>query len=129
MGKVFEINFKGFTTFGRIQTKIGKGGVHQNCFRIYESIITVSITTYQSNLVIPFFLKERRNGVLPVTDPRMTRFWITLEQGVNFVLASLERMTGGEIFVPGQAGSPLKVKGGPARLHIQAGKFLQFSSF
>lgn len=50
--------------------------------------------------VIPFFLKERKNGVLPVTDPRMTRFWITLEQGVNFVLASLERMTGGEIFVP-----------------------------
>jgi UDP-N-acetylglucosamine 4,6-dehydratase len=50
--------------------------------------------------VIPFFLKERKNGVLPVTDPRMTRFWITLEQGVKFVLASLERMTGGEIFVP-----------------------------
>jgi UDP-N-acetylglucosamine 4,6-dehydratase len=50
--------------------------------------------------VIPFFLKMRKNGVLPVTDPRMTRFWITLEQGVNFVLACLERMSGGEIFVP-----------------------------
>ena len=50
--------------------------------------------------VIPFFLKMRETGVLPITDPRMTRFWITLEQGVQFVLKSLERMTGGEIFVP-----------------------------
>ena len=50
--------------------------------------------------VIPFFLKMRPTGVLPITDPRMTRFWITLEQGVNFVLARLEDMRGGEIFVP-----------------------------
>lgn len=50
--------------------------------------------------VIPFFLKMRATGVLPITDPRMTRFWITLEQGVDFVLDSLERMHGGEIFVP-----------------------------
>jgi UDP-N-acetylglucosamine 4,6-dehydratase/5-epimerase len=50
--------------------------------------------------VIPLFLKRRETGVLPITDPRMTRFWITIEQGVNFVLASLERMVGGEIFVP-----------------------------
>ena len=50
--------------------------------------------------VIPFFLRMRANGVLPITDPRMTRFWITLEQGVNFVLACLERLEGGEIFVP-----------------------------
>jgi UDP-N-acetylglucosamine 4,6-dehydratase len=50
--------------------------------------------------VIPFFLKMRESGVLPITDPRMTRFWITLEQGIEFVLASLKRMEGGEIFVP-----------------------------
>ena len=50
--------------------------------------------------VIPFFLKARESGTLPITDPRMTRFWITLEQGVEFVLASLDRMQGGEIFVP-----------------------------
>ena len=50
--------------------------------------------------VIPFFLKCRENGVLPITDPRMTRFWITLEQGVNFVLRCLETMVGGELFVP-----------------------------
>ena len=50
--------------------------------------------------VIPFFLKCRENGVLPITDPRMTRFWITLEQGVDFVLNCLETMVGGELFVP-----------------------------
>jgi UDP-N-acetylglucosamine 4,6-dehydratase len=50
--------------------------------------------------VIPFFLQKRKTGVLPITDPRMTRFWITLEEGVAFVLDSLTRMAGGEIFVP-----------------------------
>lgn len=50
--------------------------------------------------VIPFFLEQRCSGRLPITDPRMTRFWITLEQGVQFVLLSLERMTRGEVFVP-----------------------------
>lgn len=50
--------------------------------------------------VVPVFLKMRKNGVLAITDPRMTRFWITLEQGVRFVLARLQRMRGGEIFVP-----------------------------
>ena len=50
--------------------------------------------------VIPFFKKKKSDGVLPITDPRMTRFWITLEQGVDFVLKNLERMLGGEIFVP-----------------------------
>ncbi len=50
--------------------------------------------------VIPFFRERSKLGVLPITDPRMTRFWITLEQGVDFVLGALERMRGGELFVP-----------------------------
>lgn len=50
--------------------------------------------------VIPVFLAQRVNGTLTLTDERMTRFWITLEQGVRFVLACLERMHGGEIFIP-----------------------------
>ena len=50
--------------------------------------------------VVPFFLQERSKGVLPITDERMTRFWITLQQGVDFVLACLDRMKGGEVFVP-----------------------------
>ena len=50
--------------------------------------------------VIPFFLARKKTGVLPITDPRMTRFWITLEQGAQFVLRCLEQMVGGELFVP-----------------------------
>ena len=50
--------------------------------------------------VIPFFQEQQKLGVLPITDIRMTRFWLTIEEGVQFVLDSLERMQGGEIFVP-----------------------------
>jgi UDP-N-acetylglucosamine 4,6-dehydratase len=52
--------------------------------------------------VVPFFQKLAAEGAtsLPITDERMTRFWITLTQGVNFVLSSMELMRGGEIFVP-----------------------------
>lgn len=50
--------------------------------------------------VIPFFMKMKETGTLPITDPRMTRFWITLEQGVDFVLQCLDQMVGGELFVP-----------------------------
>ena len=50
--------------------------------------------------VIPFFLKKKVSGTLPITDKRMTRFNITLEQGVNFVIKCLDKMWGGELFVP-----------------------------
>jgi UDP-N-acetylglucosamine 4,6-dehydratase len=52
--------------------------------------------------VVPFFKKQVANGCeyLPITDPNMTRFWITLQQGVDFVLKNFARMQGGEIFVP-----------------------------
>jgi UDP-N-acetylglucosamine 4,6-dehydratase len=50
--------------------------------------------------VIPLFLKLRDSGSIPITDPRMTRFWITLDQGVQFVVDCLGRMHGGELFVP-----------------------------
>jgi UDP-N-acetylglucosamine 4,6-dehydratase len=51
---------------------------------------------------VPFFQKLVREGAdhLPITDGRMTRFWITLQQGVDFVLKGFERMRGGELFVP-----------------------------
>lgn len=50
--------------------------------------------------VVPFFQKMRKTGRVPVTDERMTRFWITLKQGVQFVIDNLQRMQGGELFVP-----------------------------
>ena len=50
--------------------------------------------------VVPFFIRQRETGKLPITHMDMTRFWITLDQGVQFVIDSLERMHGGELFVP-----------------------------
>ena len=50
--------------------------------------------------VIPFFLRQAKDGVLPITDPAMTRFNISLTEGVDMVLWALENALGGEIFVP-----------------------------
>ncbi|MCK6581051.1 MAG: UDP-N-acetylglucosamine 4,6-dehydratase (inverting) [Anaerolineae bacterium] len=50
--------------------------------------------------VVPLFKKQAQEGTLTITDKRMTRFWITLEQGVRFVISCIELMQGGEIFIP-----------------------------
>jgi UDP-N-acetylglucosamine 4,6-dehydratase len=50
--------------------------------------------------VVPIFMEQRKRGKVTLTDPRMTRFWITLDQGVRFVVRCLEQMHGGEIFIP-----------------------------
>jgi len=50
--------------------------------------------------VVPLFIRQREHGVVTVTDERMTRFWISLEQGVRFVIRCLTEMHGGEVFVP-----------------------------
>ncbi|MDH5217669.1 MAG: UDP-N-acetylglucosamine 4,6-dehydratase (inverting) [Gammaproteobacteria bacterium] len=50
--------------------------------------------------VVPLFLRQKETGSLTITDPEMTRFWISLEEAVEFVLTSLGCMRGGEIFVP-----------------------------
>ncbi len=71
----------------------------------HQSDTTFSVVRYGNVLgsrgsVVPFFKERVRTGILPITDMRMTRFWITLDQSVYFVLESLNRMKGGEIFVP-----------------------------
>ncbi len=51
--------------------------------------------------VVPIFIRQRENGnKLTITDERMTRFWLSLDQGVQFVISNIERMHGGEVFVP-----------------------------
>jgi UDP-N-acetylglucosamine 4,6-dehydratase len=72
---------------------VGEGGTQLSVVR-YGNVVG------SRGSVIPFFLKCRENGCFPITDSHMTRFWITIEQGVNFVLDCLERMVGGELFVP-----------------------------
>jgi len=50
--------------------------------------------------VVPVFIQQRSSGKLTLTDERMTRFWLSLEQGVHFVIRCIEQMHGGEVFVP-----------------------------
>lgn len=50
--------------------------------------------------VVPLFLKQRASGKVTITDDRMTRFWLSLQQGVHFVIDCIEQMEGGEVFVP-----------------------------
>lgn len=68
--------------------------------RTVFSVIRYGNVVGSRGSVIPLFLEKRAGGVLPVTDKRMTRFWIRLEQGVDFVLRSLDMMVGGEMFIP-----------------------------
>jgi UDP-N-acetylglucosamine 4,6-dehydratase len=71
-------------------------GSHQTRF----SVVRYGNVIGSRGSVVPYFLKMRQSGMLPITDPGMTRFWITLEQGVKFVVSCLGRMRGGEVFVP-----------------------------
>ncbi|RME64875.1 MAG: UDP-N-acetylglucosamine 4,6-dehydratase (inverting) [Alphaproteobacteria bacterium] len=68
--------------------------------RIRYSVVRYGNVLGSRGSVVPFFLQQRKNKVLPVTDERMTRFSITLQQGVDFVLHCLGVMWGGELFVP-----------------------------
>lgn len=71
----------------------GGGGTRFSCVR-YGNVVG------SRGSVIPLFLQQRRTGTVTITDARMTRFWITLEQGVRFVVRCVEEMHGGELFVP-----------------------------
>src|SRR5688572_9995915 len=71
----------------------GEGGCRFSCAR-YGNVVG------SRGSVIPLFMEQRPSGVITVTDQRMTRFWITLDQGVDFVLQCIGAMEGGEIFVP-----------------------------
>lgn len=67
--------------------------------------ITFSVVRYgnvmgSNGSVIPYFMKKKTEGVLPITDPKMTRFNISLEGGVNMVMHALDHAWGGEIFIP-----------------------------
>ena len=68
--------------------------------KIKFSVVRYGNVMGSNGSVIPFFLKKKKEGVLPITDPEMTRFNISLEEGVNMVLYALENAWGGELFVP-----------------------------
>ena len=71
-------------------------------YRTRFSVVRYGNVVGSRGSVVPFFKRQIADGCdhLPITDPSMTRFWITVQQGVDFVLKNFERMHGGEIFVP-----------------------------
>ncbi len=71
----------------------GATGAHFSCVR-YGNVLG------SRGSVIPLFRQQRITGSITITDTRMTRFWITLEQGVRFVMRCIEQMQGGEVFIP-----------------------------
>jgi UDP-N-acetylglucosamine 4,6-dehydratase len=76
----------GNTSFGKSKTKF--------------SVVRYGNVLGSRGSVVPFFKEKSKQGIIPITDFEMTRFWLTIDQGVEFVMNSLERMHGGEIFVP-----------------------------
>jgi UDP-N-acetylglucosamine 4,6-dehydratase len=78
-----------------IQSNAYTGGI-KTCF----SCVRYGNVIGSRGSVIPLFLRQVKEGKLTVTDSHMTRFWITLEQGVKFVIRCIEDMRGGEVFVP-----------------------------
>ncbi len=79
--------------FTQGNTYTGKKKTRFSCIR-YGNVVG------SRGSVIPLFKEQRGNGMITITDDRMTRFWITLEQGVRFVMDCIARMKGGETFVP-----------------------------
>ncbi len=96
---VHPINLYGATKmtaeklFIQANSYTGTGGTLFSCVR-YGNVIG------SRGSVIPLFLKQKETGTLTITDDKMTRFWITLDQGVEFVINCINKMKGGEIFVP-----------------------------
>ncbi len=96
---VNPINLYGATKLCADKLFIG-AGVYTGARETRFGVVRYGNVIGSRGSVIPLFLEQRGRGVLSITDPRMTRFWIALEQAVGFVINSLERMQGGEIFVP-----------------------------
>jgi UDP-N-acetylglucosamine 4,6-dehydratase len=71
----------------------GAGGTSFSCVR-YGNVVG------SRGSVIPLFREQRKTGKITLTDSRMTRFWLTLDQGVRFVISCIEKMHGGETFIP-----------------------------
>lgn len=74
--------------------------IQANSFRCKFSCIRYGNVIGSRGSIIPRLLEFRKVGIVNLTDKRMTRFWITLEQGVRFVIMCLDKMQGGEIFIP-----------------------------
>ena len=93
------INLYGATKLCSDKLFVAQGHLHESD-RTKFAVVRYGNVLGSRGSVVPFFKERARTGVLPITDPNMTRFWITLDQAVHFVIMSLTRTKGGEIFVP-----------------------------
>lgn len=82
-----------------VQANAYSGGADRNLDSRFACVRYGNVVGSRGS-VVPLFQIQRHNGTLTITDDRMTRFWITLEQGVRFVVSCIERMQGGEVFIP-----------------------------
>lgn len=96
---VYPVNLYGATKLVAEKLFV-QGNAYTGKHRTRFSVVRYGNVVGSRGSVIPLFLEQRRTGKITITDERMTRFWITLEQGVRFVISCIERMKGGEIFVP-----------------------------
>lgn len=76
------------------------GNAYSGDSRTHFSVARYGNVVGSRGSVVPIFLRRRKTGVIPITDKRMTRFWITVEGGVEFIIRCLDTMKGGEIFIP-----------------------------
>lgn len=96
---VYPVNLYGATKlvaeklFIQGNTYRGKEGTKFSCVR-YGNVMG------SRGSVIPLFLKQKEKGTITITDEKMTRFWITLDEAVSFVIQCIDKMEGGEIFIP-----------------------------
>jgi UDP-N-acetylglucosamine 4,6-dehydratase len=77
-----------------------QGSVYAGAAPTYFGCVRYGNVVGSRGSVVPLFRRQREEGRLTVTDPRMTRFWISLDQAVRFVIRCVERLRGGEVFVP-----------------------------
>ena len=96
---VYPVNLYGATKLVAEKLFV-QGNVYVGKRRTRFSVVRYGNVVGSRGSVIPLFLEQKRTGRITITDERMSRFWITLEQGVRFVISCIERMQGGEIFVP-----------------------------
>jgi UDP-N-acetylglucosamine 4,6-dehydratase (inverting) len=96
---VNPINLYGATKLCAEKIMVQAGTYASRAGTIFASVRYGNVVGSRGS-ILPLFLKQRDAGMLTVTDERMTRFWITPQEAVDFVLSSVEQMRGGEVFVP-----------------------------
>jgi UDP-N-acetylglucosamine 4,6-dehydratase len=99
---VNPINLYGATKLAADKLFVAANNYSGKNFRTKFSIVRYGNVVSSRGSVIPFFKKliKEKSSSLPITDSQMTRFWIKLDKGVKFVISSIKKMRGGEIFIP-----------------------------